>query len=89
MNATNIRSKVINASQGNTQIYVNWSAISELQYLMPKSLSEQKQIGTFFSHLDNLITLHQRKLEKLQNIKKAYLNPKADICCKTWEIHHV
>jgi len=74
LNAKNIRSKVINASQGNTQIYVNWSAISELQYLMPKSLSEQKQIGTFFSKLDNLITLHQRKLDKLQALKQAYLS---------------
>ena len=32
---------------------------------------EQQQIGTFFQQLDNLITLHQRKYEKLQNLKKA------------------
>lgn len=38
------------------------------------SLAEQRKIGQFFNQLDNLITLHQRKLEKLQNIKKAYLN---------------
>lgn len=47
--------------------------ILETQILVP-SLAEQQKIGTFFNHLDNLITLHQRKLEKLQNIKKAYLN---------------
>ena len=35
--------------------------------------SEQKQIGSFFTQLDTLITLHQRKLEKLQNIKKSCL----------------
>lgn len=35
--------------------------------------SEQKQIGSFFAQLDTLITLHQRKLEKLQNIKKSCL----------------
>lgn len=40
---------------------------------MPK-LEEQKKIGELFYNLDNIITLHQRKLEKLQNIKKAYLN---------------
>ena len=34
---------------------------------------EQQKIGVFFSNLDNLITLHQRKLEKLKNIKKACL----------------
>jgi len=35
--------------------------------------AEQIQIGNFFRHLDNLITLHQRKYEKLQNLKKALL----------------
>lgn len=34
---------------------------------------EQTKIGTLFEHLDNLITLHQRELEKLKNIKKACL----------------
>lgn len=38
------------------------------------SIDEQRKVGAFFRELDNLITLHQRKLEKLQNIKKAYLN---------------
>ena len=37
------------------------------------SENEQKKIGAFFQHLDNLITLHQRELEKLQNIKKSML----------------
>ncbi|MDD4689727.1 MAG: restriction endonuclease subunit S [Eubacteriales bacterium] len=38
------------------------------------SVSEQQQIGAFFRNLDNLITLHQYMMEKLQNVKKAYLN---------------
>ena len=37
------------------------------------SVPEQKRIGLFFENLDNLITLHQRELEKLQSIKKALL----------------
>ena len=37
------------------------------------SVPEQKRIGLFFENLDNLITLHQRELEKLQNIKKSML----------------
>ncbi len=37
------------------------------------SLEEQRKIGKFFDTLDNLITLHQRELEKLQNIKKSLL----------------
>ena len=38
------------------------------------TLAEQEAIGTFFSTLDQHITLHQRKLEKLKNLKKALLN---------------
>ena len=37
------------------------------------SVPEQKRIGLFFENLDRLITLHQRELEKLQNIKKSML----------------
>ena len=37
------------------------------------SAEEQKHISLFFTHLDNLITLHQRKYKKLQNLKKACL----------------
>ena len=36
-------------------------------------IAEQTQIGIFLNQLDNLITLHQRKLEKLKNIKKSML----------------
>jgi type I restriction enzyme S subunit len=41
-------------------------------FLVP-SLDEQKQIGACLYSLDHLITLHQRELEKLQNIKKSML----------------
>ncbi len=37
------------------------------------SRDEQKKIGEFFEHLDNLINLHQCELEKLKNNKKALL----------------
>lgn len=73
LNADNIRSKIIRASQGNTQIYVNWSAISQLQYDIPISKDEQKKVGRFFKNLDNLITFHQHKYDKLITVKKAML----------------
>ena len=38
-----------------------------------KQAEEEKKIGTLFKQLDNLITLHQRKCEKLKNIKSALL----------------
>ena len=72
LNAPDVRDKIIKQSQGNTQIYVNWSTISKTDYLVPK-IEEQRRIGKYFSNLDHLITLHQRKLEKLKIIKKSFL----------------
>ena len=51
---------------------LNKQLVSEIQ-IPYTSLNEQRKIGQFFTHLDRLITLHQRKLEKLKNIKKACL----------------
>lgn len=48
------------------------TAINEIDVLIPE-YKEQKQIGNFFQHIDNLITLHQCKLEKTKALKKAYL----------------
>ena len=59
------------AASGTMQI-VNKSEFAALTTMVP-SIDEQKKLGTCFSNLDNLITLHQRKLEKLKNIKKSML----------------
>ena len=45
---------------------------SKMEFTVP-SIDEQNRIGTYFEHLDNLITLHQRKFEKLKNIKIAMI----------------
>ena len=45
----------------------------DIDLSVPKDVAEQKQIGAFICQLDNLITLHQRKYEKLHNIKKSML----------------
>ncbi|ORJ52753.1 hypothetical protein LBR_12750 [Levilactobacillus brevis] len=51
----------------------NWiSKFSKLKVSSP-DFEEQVKIGSFFKQLDNLITLHQSKLEKLQGLKKGYL----------------
>ena len=44
-----------------------------LQLVIPAKIDEQKQLGKILKKIDTLITLHQRKLEKLQNIKKSCL----------------
>ena len=43
------------------------------EIIVASSFDEQKKIGEYFKNLDNLITLHQRKLEQLKNVKKALL----------------
>ena len=45
----------------------------ETELMIPQDIEEQKQIGKFFKELEALITLHQREVEKLQNIKKSML----------------
>lgn len=49
------------------------STFAKYNVYMPQNSAEQKCIGDYFVNLDNLITLHQRELEKLQNIKKSML----------------
>ena len=51
---------------------LNKQIISDLEVLAPE-IQEQIKIGDFLCGIDTLITLHQRKLEKLKNIKKACL----------------
>ena len=51
---------------------VRYEMIADMDFSIP-NLEEQKKISAYFDHLDHLITLHQRKLEKLKNIKKSCL----------------
>ena len=52
--------------------YIVLNMLTDLAIPFP-SHEEQYAIGVYFQQLDNLITLHQRELEKLQNIKKSML----------------
>ncbi|KWZ80746.1 restriction endonuclease subunit S [Heyndrickxia faecalis] len=58
---------------GGGRAKLNADVMMKISLRVPE-LAEQKKIGSFFERLDHLITLHQRKLEKLQNLKKSYLN---------------
>ncbi len=59
--------------QGTSIKGVSKSVILQQEIMLPSQL-EQSKIGSYFSQLDDLITLHQRKLEKLQIMKKAFLD---------------
>ena len=60
-------------AQGKTVVHIHASDLKGLGIAFP-DVTEQQAIGTFFSSLDDLITLHQRKLELLRNIKKSLLD---------------
>ena len=65
--------EVANQSTGTKMPRADWKLMSKTVFSIPSNISEQAAIGTYFTALDNLITLHQRELEKLQNIKKSML----------------
>ena len=52
---------------------VKYSTLQQLAFYMPNDLSEKAEIGKYMDTFDNLITLHQRKLEKLKLVKKSML----------------
>lgn len=57
---------------GGGRAKLNADVMMKINFKVP-TLPEQVQIGKFFDNLDHLIALHQRKLEKLQELKKGYL----------------
>ena len=65
--------EVANQSSGSKMPRADWNLVSNTEFIIPSSTDEQRQIAETFDNLDYLITLHQRKLEKLKNIKKSML----------------
>jgi len=60
------------AAEGTGQHVLAHSKFKNMEFLIP-SVSEQEQIGAFFETIDHLITLHQRKYDKLVTVKKSML----------------
>lgn len=65
--------KVLDNCTGTSYPAINSSELGKILISVPQDKLESHQIGTIFRVLDNVITLHQRKLEKLQATKKALL----------------
>ena len=66
------RAKIILLAQGISRYNISKNKVMEIAVSLP-SLDEQKMIGQYFTQLDHLITLHQRKLEEMKNQKKALM----------------
>src|SRR5690554_5738185 len=63
---------VLDNCTGTSYPAINSAKLAEIKVSTPYN-PEQSRIGTWFQHLDQLITLHQKKYNKLTNIKKAML----------------
>ena len=73
MNSASFHNQLLPLMQGIKVTSISKTALQNTDILYPKSATEQAAIGTYFRNLDNLITLHQRKYEKLKQIKKSML----------------
>lgn len=73
LNSNEYHHQLIPLMQGIKVTSISKSAIQNTNIIYPKAVEKQEQIGKYFSNLDNLITLHQRKCEELQKIKKFML----------------
>lgn len=71
--ADNFRSEMKKKSSMTTRALTSGTALKEMYFSYPKDLEEQTKIGEILLRLDNVITLHQRKLEHLNLKKKALL----------------
>ena len=59
---------------GSTFVEVSGKQMANMELMMPTTMQEQQKIGAYFSKLDHLITLHQRKLELLKRLKNSLIN---------------
>ncbi|MBC1867498.1 restriction endonuclease subunit S, partial [Listeria seeligeri] len=74
INSSIYHNQLLRLMQGTKVASISKSNLQKTYVTYPDNFVEQQKIGAFFKQLDNTIALHQRKLKKLQNIKKAYLN---------------
>ena len=73
LNSGAYHNQLIPLMQGIKVTSISKSAMQDTDIVYPKSVEEQGKIGDYFQSLDHLITLHQRKYNKLLNVKKSML----------------
>ena len=73
MNSNSYHSQLVPLMQGIKVLSLSKSSLQDTLITFPRTKKEQARIGTFFRQLDRLVTLHQRKRGRLENIKKAML----------------
>ena len=71
--SSSVRKKITFLAQGISRYNISKNKMMNIEIFVP-TISEQQQVGEYFRKLDHLITLHQRKLDRLKNIKKSMLD---------------
>ncbi|EOT1232933.1 TPA: restriction endonuclease subunit S, partial [Listeria innocua] len=66
------KERIKQSTNGTTMVHVTKGHIEQREFQIPPNLTEQQKIGTFFKQLDDTIALHQRKLDALKLMKKAF-----------------
>ncbi|WPL33639.1 restriction endonuclease subunit S [Enterococcus faecalis] len=72
LRSPNVRKKFIFLAQGISRYNISKNRVMDIEIPVP-NIDEQCKVGQFFKDIDDLITLHQRKLEQLKELKKTYL----------------
>ena len=73
LNSNAYHCQLLPMMQGIKVLSLSRANVKKTALKFPESIKEQQLIANYFIQLDELITLHQRKLEKLRNIKKSML----------------
>ena len=72
LRSSNVRNKIVFLAQGISRYNISKNKVMDIDVPIP-NLNEQQEIGAYFKNLDNLITLHQREVDTLTNIKKGLM----------------
>lgn len=64
---------ILSDKNGSTMVHITKKGMEEKEVILPNDFNEQRKIGDYLEKLDHLITLHQRKLDHLKELKKGLL----------------
>ncbi|WP_275345249.1 restriction endonuclease subunit S [Enterococcus faecium] len=73
LRSQSVRKKIIYLAQGISRYNISKTKMMDISVPIPVNFEEQQKIGAFFKQLDDIITLHQRKLDLLKETKKGFL----------------
>ncbi|MGX7349234.1 restriction endonuclease subunit S [Dolosicoccus paucivorans] len=68
------KKQILTNVTGSTMVHITKSGMEEKNVIIPENIYEQQKIGIFFKKIDEMIQLQQSKVNKVKNIKSAYLS---------------